>query len=173
MPKPEWARLVAWSKSGEVQKGKVPHGTGPLRFLAPPDVKGSLLAGPVRTESGAMGTLVLVGRAGVFSEEHEALFRKLLEPFTAAYENHWRIRELQRFQEAVEAENRALLTRLKRQEVVEDVVGVNGTLKPVMERVEQVAPTSAPVLILGETGTGKEVIARAIHAQQRAGAGPE
>jgi len=172
VPDSEWARLDAWSKSGQVQRGKVPSGSGPLNFLAPLDAKGHVLAGPLRSESGAVGALVLMGRAGAFSEDHERLFRQVLDPFTAAYENHWRIRELQRFQEAVEAENRALLTRLKRQEVVEDVVGVNGSLKSVMERVEQVAPTNAPVLILGETGTGKEVIARAIHARSTRRDGP-
>jgi DNA-binding NtrC family response regulator len=41
-----------------------------------------------------------------------------------------------------------------------------------MRQVEQVAPTGAPVLILGETGTGKEVVARAIHSRSRRHAGP-
>jgi DNA-binding NtrC family response regulator len=42
----------------------------------------------------------------------------------------------------------------------------------VLERVTQVAPTDAPVLILGETGTGKVVIARAIHARSQRARGP-
>ena len=52
------------------------------------------------------------------------------------------------------------------------IVGADAGLRAVMERVEQVAPTDAPVLILGETGSGKEVVARAIHARSRRAAGP-
>ncbi|MDI1449377.1 sigma-54 dependent transcriptional regulator [Polyangium sp. 6x1] len=54
----------------------------------------------------------------------------------------------------------------------EFVIGASAGLKPVMERVLQVAPTDAPVLVLGETGSGKEVIARAIHARSRRAHGP-
>ena len=44
-----------------------------------------------------------------------------------------------------------------------DVVGQSAALGRVLERVSQVAPTSSTVLILGETGTGKELVAQAIH----------
>lgn len=49
----------------------------------------------------------------------------------------------------------------------ERIIGSDEGLRTVMQRVEQVAPTEANVLILGETGSGKEVIARAIHEQSR------
>ncbi len=52
------------------------------------------------------------------------------------------------------------------------VIGAEGGLRQVMERVAQVARSTAPVLILGETGSGKEVIARAIHAQSARAFGP-
>jgi hydrogenase-4 transcriptional activator len=54
----------------------------------------------------------------------------------------------------------------------EFVIGESAGLKHVMERVEQVAPTDAPVLVLGETGSGKEVIARAVHSRSRRANGP-
>jgi len=54
----------------------------------------------------------------------------------------------------------------------EFVIGASAGLEPVMERVQKVAPTDAPVLVLGETGSGKEVIARAIHARSRRASGP-
>ncbi|MDC0746384.1 sigma-54 interaction domain-containing protein [Polyangium mundeleinium] len=57
-------------------------------------------------------------------------------------------------------------------EMSEFVIGESAGLKPVMERVLQVASTDAPVLVLGETGSGKEVIARAIHARSRRAKGP-
>ncbi len=46
---------------------------------------------------------------------------------------------------------------------IESLVGAESGLRTVMERVELVAPADMPVLILGDTGTGKEVVARAIH----------
>ena len=49
----------------------------------------------------------------------------------------------------------------------EEIVGRSGDLKRALEQVETVAPTNATVLILGETGTGKELIARAIHRMSR------
>jgi hydrogenase-4 transcriptional activator len=52
------------------------------------------------------------------------------------------------------------------------IIGAEGGLRPVMSRVTQVARSNAPVLILGETGSGKEVIARAIHTQSARSAGP-
>jgi hydrogenase-4 transcriptional activator len=52
------------------------------------------------------------------------------------------------------------------------VVGAEGGLRAVMERAKQVAKANAPVLILGETGSGKEVIARAIHSGSRRAHGP-
>ncbi|HEU5061411.1 MAG TPA: sigma-54 dependent transcriptional regulator [Kofleriaceae bacterium] len=52
------------------------------------------------------------------------------------------------------------------------IIGAEGGLKPVMSRVAQVARSSAPVLILGETGSGKEVVARAIHTQSDRSDGP-
>ena len=54
----------------------------------------------------------------------------------------------------------------------ETIVGIEGGLRPVMERVERVARLDVPVLILGETGSGKEVVARAIHARSRRAVGP-
>jgi len=47
----------------------------------------------------------------------------------------------------------------------EDIVGESPALRSVLFQAEQVAPTDAAVLLLGETGTGKELIAKAIHAK--------
>ena len=49
----------------------------------------------------------------------------------------------------------------------EEIVGTSAALKRVMGQVEIVAPTDATVLVLGETGTGKELVARAIHKTER------
>jgi hydrogenase-4 transcriptional activator len=55
---------------------------------------------------------------------------------------------------------------------VDGIVGADAGLRDVMRDVEQVAPTDAPVLLLGETGSGKEVVARSIHRRSMRAAGP-
>lgn len=80
-------------------------------------------------------------------------------------------REIERLRDVVEADRQALLARLGRHRLSETIVGAEGGLRGVMQRVAQVAQTDASVLLLGETGSGKEVIARAIHERSRRGAG--
>ena len=62
--------------------------------------------------------------------------------------------------------------RFKRAGLNEAIVGADEGLREVMAAVRQVARADAPVLILGETGTGKEVVARAVHAHSRRANGP-
>jgi transcriptional regulator with GAF, ATPase, and Fis domain len=96
----------------------------------------------------------------------------MAEPIAVAFANDAHVRELARLREAVEADNRALLSRLDRESVSEAIVGAEAGLRDVMERIGQVAPTDVPVLILGETGSGKEVLARAIHSRSRRASAP-
>lgn len=96
----------------------------------------------------------------------------LTEPIDAAVAHDRRLHELARLRDAAEAENRALLSRLNRGSIVDGLVGEQGGLRGVMERVAQVASTDVPVLLLGETGSGKEVVARAIHERSPRHAGP-
>jgi hydrogenase-4 transcriptional activator len=117
--------------------------------------------------------LQLIAAPGIlFTAEHVEMAFQLLEPFAAALENDRRLQELTSLREAAEAERRSLLTRLGRQEVNEAVVGSQTGLRHVMERVELVAKSDVPVLILGETGTGKEVVSRAIHTRSPRHDGP-
>jgi len=74
--------------------------------------------------------------------------------------------------EAAEAEKQSLLTRLGREKLGDPIVGAGSGLRAVMERVELVARSDVPVLIFGETGAGKELVARAIHTRSRRAAGP-
>src|SRR5690606_14573230 len=92
--------------------------------------------------------------------------------FSVALENHRRLHELQALRDAAEADRRSLLARLGRQEISETVIGGEGGLKHVMERVALVKGSDVPVLILGETGTGKEVVSRAIHTGSKRAGGP-
>jgi transcriptional regulator with GAF, ATPase, and Fis domain len=65
----------------------------------------------------------------------------------------------------LEAQNAYLLGEIRGEQNVGDVVGASSSLRNLMKRVQLVAPTDATVLITGETGTGKELISRAIHEQ--------
>lgn len=60
-------------------------------------------------------------------------------------------------------ENRSLHERLRSSQAVEDVIGRSSAMRKVMELIAQVAPSSATILITGESGSGKEVAAKAIH----------
>jgi len=68
-----------------------------------------------------------------------------------------------RAEEMTRNENLALREQIDRDSMFEDIVGSSEPLRTALRQVAKVAPTDSTVLILGETGTGKELIARAIH----------
>lgn len=75
--------------------------------------------------------------------------------------------EAERRIEWLASEAEYLKTEIRELRHFEEIIGESAPLRAVLRDVEQVAPTDATVLILGETGTGKELIARAIHASSR------
>lgn len=134
--------------------------------LLPAEAKpASALVGLLTTPRGFLGVLILVAAPGErFTPDHEALAAALLEPFSAAVENDQRLREIAALRAAAEADKQSLLNRLGRKEVAASVVGADAGLREVMKRVELVTRSDVTVLLLGETGTGKELIARVIHS---------
>jgi len=97
-----------------------------------------------------------------FSPEHVRLLSLLAKPCAIALTNSLRFRELKNLKELLADDNRYLQEELNKM-TGEQVIGAGQGLKEVMEMVHQVAPLESPVLLLGETGTGKEVMANAIH----------
>lgn len=71
--------------------------------------------------------------------------------------------EIKVLQERLKNENEALQDEIERGSMYEEIVGSSPALMEVLESVDKVAPTEATVLLTGETGTGKELVARAIH----------
>ncbi len=112
-------------------------------------------------EDSRVGTVTLrTDGAGAYNEDHRRLFSLLNEPFAVALTNALRHEEVVRLSEALADDSRYFQRELRSGQTV---VGEEFGLRATMEMVHQVAPLMSPVLILGETGTGKEVIANAIH----------
>jgi transcriptional regulator with GAF, ATPase, and Fis domain len=165
-------RLLNWTRQEQIFH-RACQTDDELSWLIPSGIEGDVLVGPLGNPDGAAGLLILVGQPGVeFSPWHESLVQSLLEPFSAVLENHRRLREKEAMRAAAEADKRSLLARLGRADRGDTIVGVNSGLRGVMERTELAARSGVHVLILGETGTGKEVIARVIHARSERRAGP-
>ena len=166
-------RLVEWCGRGKVFRGTDEMIRQRLPGLLPEGLEGQVLAGPLIVTDAAAGVLILVGSSRHEPrDEHGELVQALLEPFAVALENDQRLRELVSLREALEADKMSLLSRLGRHDISDSIVGAETGLKPVMDQIELVARSDTPVLILGETGAGKEVVARAIHERSRRAPGP-
>ena len=75
--------------------------------------------------------------------------------------------EIKRLKDRLQDENLALREEIDQAFMFEEIVGASPALKSVLSHLSKVAPTDSTVLISGETGTGKELIARAIHKHSR------
>jgi hydrogenase-4 transcriptional activator len=170
----KWTRLLQWASGDQLIHCPATRRSGDINLLLPEGCEGEVLAGPLTNREGPIGALVFVAEySRAFQPEHLELARLLLEPFSVAMENHRRLHELSSLREAAESERLQLLKRLGQKESTEEtIVGADSGLKMVMERVNLVATSNAPVLILGETGTGKEVVSRAIHHRSARSNGP-
>lgn len=98
----------------------------------------------------------------LLTEAHMNYLRILRVPFMVVLNNYFQYKELLNLKNMIWQENRRLRQQIAGLGTI-DVIGANGGLRQVMERVQQVANADVPVLISGETGTGKELIAKAVH----------
>jgi len=85
----------------------------------------------------------------------------------AETELHAALQQVQELQKKLEAENVYLQEEIRKEHNFEEIVGNSEGVLDVLRRVETIAPTDSTVLILSETGCGKELIARAIHDRSR------
>ena len=132
----------------------------------------SVIVMVLRTRGITLGFLVLISE-GVekFKDEHLELALLLKEPLVIAMSNTLKHREVLKLNDLLADDNRYLHGELRRLSG-DEIVGANFGLRDVMQKVQQVASLDSPVLLLGETGTGKDVIANAIHYSSSRSNGP-
>jgi formate hydrogenlyase transcriptional activator len=119
---------------------------------------------PLITANRTLGTLSLSClRAGAFTQEDVDLLMRVANQVAIAIENALAYREIAELKNQLADEKLYLEEEIRTEYTFEEIVGESSALKRVLSQVETVAATDSSVLILGETGTGKEVIARAIH----------
>lgn len=173
-PEQDLKRLLRWSGRGELQRYGGSNRRKHVTFASLPAVlQGEGIIGPLVSERGTYGLLIIqLSSARRLTVEQEKLCYALLEPCAVALDNDHRLQELRTLREAAEADKRSLLNRLGREDVAAPIIGADRGLRSVMERVSPVTRSDVPVLLLGETGSGKEVIARAIHERSPRTRGP-
>jgi formate hydrogenlyase transcriptional activator len=118
-----------------------------------------------RREENAFGRADIEFLAQVASQiaiavENTSAYREITE---ARAELEKALEENRRLKDRLQDENLVLREQIDQALMFEEIVGASPALRAVLSRVSKVAPTDSTVLLTGETGTGKELIARAIH----------
>ncbi|HEU4387148.1 MAG TPA: sigma 54-interacting transcriptional regulator [Blastocatellia bacterium] len=119
---------------------------------------------PLTSHGRTLGTLdVMSFREDAFSAEDAELLAQIGKQIAIAVENALAYREIESLKNKLADEKLYLEEEIQTVWNSEQIVGASAALKHILKQVETVAPTDSTVLIRGETGTGKELIARAIH----------
>ncbi|MCX8110323.1 MAG: sigma 54-interacting transcriptional regulator [Syntrophorhabdaceae bacterium] len=123
----------------------------------------SIIVGRLIVDNKFIGSFILRANGrGRYTERDAKLWTIINEPAAIALANSRRYLELIKLKELLADDSKYFQNELRRG-FTEEIVGAEFGLKEVMNQVLKVAPLSSPVLLFGETGTGKELIANAIH----------
>jgi formate hydrogenlyase transcriptional activator len=115
-------------------------------------------------EDRKLGVLHLLDRrAGAFSDADAEFLAQVGNQVAIALENALRYREVNELRTRLAEERSYLRSEIHTEHEFEQILGESPGLRQALAQAETVAPTNSTVLVLGETGTGKELIARAIH----------
>ncbi len=124
----------------------------------------SLCCIPLTTRKGELGTLNLASKeANAFAPPDVGFLEQVAAQVAVALDNARSYREIAQLTEKLASEKLYLEEEIRSELNFEEIVGESPALKRVLSQARTVAPSDATVLILGDTGTGKELIARAIH----------
>jgi formate hydrogenlyase transcriptional activator len=119
---------------------------------------------PIIRESRKLGVLVVLDRReDAFSDSDAEFLEKIVNQVAIALENALSYQELSDTKEKLAKERLYLLDEIRSEHHFDEIVGSSSVLRCALQQVETVAGTDSTVLVEGETGTGKEVVARTLH----------
>ncbi|HEV2492536.1 MAG TPA: PAS domain S-box protein [Terriglobia bacterium] len=134
-----------------------------LRHLTAQGVKSACWM-PLISRARVLGALTVARRQpGAFTERDLNLLSQVSHQVALALDNAVAFRQIAELKDRLAEEKLYLEEELRTEYNFDEIVGESSALKRVLKQVETVAPADATVLVQGETGTGKELIARAIH----------
>ncbi len=117
----------------------------------------------IRSES-SLGLLSLFWKVSTpLAAEYMDLLSGIAQQMTVALERAFAFSEIKTLKDQLTAEKLYLEDEIRSESNFDEIIGQSAALKKVLRHIEVVAPTDSTVLICGDTGTGKELIARAIH----------
>ncbi|MCU1332803.1 MAG: transcriptional regulator, NifA subfamily, Fis Family [Candidatus Angelobacter sp.] len=134
----------------------------PGQLLLPQDCRSACML-PIPGRKSVMGTLGLVRSDDSFSRDEIGFLMQVSNQIGIAVQNALAYQQIRELKEKLGKENVYLQDEVRNETHFEEIVGTSTALRRVLAKVETVASTDSTVLIYGETGTGKELIARAIH----------
>jgi formate hydrogenlyase transcriptional activator len=124
----------------------------------------SYVAVPLVVKGKVLGTLNVGSEMPErYAEDDVRFLAEIATQVAPAVDNMLAYEEIAQLKARLEEENVYLQEELRTQHNFEEIVGQSASVRRMLKAVETVAPTDACVLILGETGTGKELVARAVH----------
>jgi formate hydrogenlyase transcriptional activator len=119
---------------------------------------------PVIHRGDSIGVLAVASRlSSAFSQREAEMLAKIADQMAVTVVNARAFRQLADSRNRLMEEKQYLQEEINLENHFEDIVGESTGLRQVLKEIETVAPTDATVLIEGETGTGKELLARAVH----------
>ena len=121
---------------------------------------------PIIYKGEVLGVIAVFSRANV-PERAEVWGRIFANHVAGAIANARAFEEIQRLKSQLEQQNAYLQEEVVEAKAFGDLVGQSDALRQIISQIDLVAPTEASVLILGETGTGKELVAHEIHSRSR------
>lgn len=119
---------------------------------------------PLRSAKGPIGALAIGSRVpGAFRDVDHDLMRQVAVQIAIALDNTLAYGQIEQLKDKLHEEKIYLEDELRTERQFDEIVGDSPALREVLRLATKVAPSDATVLLLGETGTGKELVARAIH----------